>query len=99
MEQRLKAINGILLGDSGYPIRDWLLTPFNAPEGEEEDNFNNCHVLTRNVIERCFGVIKKRFYALHNRLKTGPTHGMLSHLRVFCITQYCNVIEDTYNGR
>ena len=52
-----------ILGDSGYPLRPWLLTPFEeepAP-GTPECRFNQSHKKTRSVIERCNGVLKARF--------------------------------------
>ena len=57
----------VLLGDSAYPLRQWLLTPFGGdPEGAK-GRYNVAHIRTRNVVERAFGVIKSRFFAL----KTG----------------------------
>ena len=57
----------VLLGDSAYALRPWLLTPFaGEPEGAKL-RYNMAHIKTRNVIERAFGVLKARFYTL----KTG----------------------------
>ena len=54
---------GWLLGDSGYryPLRDYLMTPFNTPATPAEERFNNAHTRTRHVVERAFGVLKSRF--------------------------------------
>ena len=52
---------GWLLGDSGYPLRDYLMTSFNTPATPAEERFNNAHTRTRNVVERAFGVLKSRF--------------------------------------
>ncbi|KAJ8913887.1 hypothetical protein NQ315_005684 [Exocentrus adspersus] len=39
-----------LLGDSGYPLRPWLLTPLrNTIPGTPEDRFNNCLKTIREV--------------------------------------------------
>lgn len=66
--------NGFLLGDSGYPCRSYLLTPFANPTTRGEEAYNTAHVATRNVIERCFGILKRRFpcltYSLRNKLET-----------------------------
>lgn len=72
MERHPRAIQGIILGDSGYPIREWLITPFMNPQEQAEENFNTAHVLTRNIIERCFGILKKRFYSMQIGLRLYP---------------------------
>lgn len=55
---------GKLIGDSGYPCTPHLITPFLRPSNETEECFNRMHIQTRNVIERCFGVMKQRFRIL-----------------------------------
>lgn len=55
-----------LLGDSGYGISPWLITPFKPPANAAERNFNLCHSRERVIIERCFGQLKKRFPILGN---------------------------------
>lgn len=59
-----------LLGDSGYPCRNYLLTTILAPSNEKERNFNISHKKTRNCIERAFGVLKRRFACLSIPLRT-----------------------------
>lgn len=53
--------DGLLLGDSGYPLKPWLMTPFNNPSHDSETRYNASHGKTRNIIERAFGVLKSRF--------------------------------------
>ncbi|KAK5639252.1 hypothetical protein RI129_011744 [Pyrocoelia pectoralis] len=54
-----------LLGDSGYPLRPWLLTPIqNAAAGSAEENYNMHQTRARATIERCNGVLKMRFRCL-----------------------------------
>ncbi|KAI4455382.1 hypothetical protein MML48_9g00012114 [Holotrichia oblita] len=62
MEQEYE--NCILLGDSAYPCRNYLMTPVAHPRNVAENNYNNAQIHTRNCIERCFGVLKRRFPAL-----------------------------------
>ena len=62
--------HGFLLGDSGYACRSYLLTPFLTPQTVKERNYNTAHIKTRNIIERAFGILKKRFAILSARVKT-----------------------------
>ena len=64
------ATNGLLLGDSGYACRAYLMTPLLNPRSEAERRYNTAHRRTRCVIERCFGVLKRRFPCLHSGMRT-----------------------------
>ncbi|KAM7305897.1 putative nuclease HARBI1 [Ixodes scapularis] len=52
-----------LLGDSGYPLEPWLMTPVpgrpavSTPAGR----YNAAHASMRSVVERCIGLLKSRF--------------------------------------
>lgn len=53
--------NFFLLGDSGYFCKRFLLTPILNPCTNAEQNYNRSHITTRNTVERCIGVWKRRF--------------------------------------
>ena len=53
-----------LLGDSGYSLKKWLMTPFGTPISACEKKFNLLHRKTRRVIEQAFGVLKSRWRIL-----------------------------------
>lgn len=56
--------NSIMLGDSGYALKKYLITPILNPTIEVEQVFNESQIRTRNPIERLFGVLKRRFPVL-----------------------------------
>ncbi|XP_060580385.1 putative nuclease HARBI1 [Ruditapes philippinarum] len=53
--------NGLLLGDSGHPLRRYLLTPKVNPTTPQEEAFNKHHSRGRMVVEKAFGILKSRF--------------------------------------
>lgn len=53
--------DGLLLGDNAYPIKTYLITPLLHAETPAERFYNRSHIRTRNIIERLFGVWKRRF--------------------------------------
>ena len=73
------APDGILLGDSGYPLLRWLMTPFATVTCDPQQRYNNAHIATRGTIERINGVLKRRFACL-NYLRVEPK-------------QACNIIS------
>lgn len=54
-------VDGLLLGDSGYPLSSYLMTPLNTATTKAERDYNDVHAHARNVVERSFGLLKKRF--------------------------------------
>lgn len=63
------SVTGYLLGDSGYPLKPYLMTPISDPQKPEQFSYNISHVQTRNCIERAFGVLKKRFAILSQPIR------------------------------
>ncbi|XP_050315612.1 putative nuclease HARBI1 [Anthonomus grandis grandis] len=62
----------IILGDSGYANRNYLLVPLLNPSNHAEELYNEAHIRTRNTIERLFGVWKRRFPILAYGLRYKP---------------------------
>lgn len=51
----------LLVGDAGYPISNYLLTPLHNPTNHAERRYNAAQIATRNPVERSYGVWKRRF--------------------------------------
>lgn len=76
-----------ILGDSGYPLEPWLITPFRATsEGSREAAFNTLHSKTRNIIERCIGILKSRFRCLLGARQLHYTPKKASQIVNVCTT-------------
>jgi len=56
---------GHLLGDSAYPLKQYLLTPVRDPQTQAERNFNSCHKRARQRVEDTFGRWKSRWLCIH----------------------------------
>ncbi|CAG5007581.1 unnamed protein product [Parnassius apollo] len=71
--------NRWLIGDSAYPCTSYLLTPLLNATSVAENRYNEAHIKTRNTIERCFGVWKRRFpiLSLKIRVATQTTQAII----------------------
>lgn len=57
--------DAILLGDSAYPVKEWLIPPILNAQSDSEERFNVAHKSTRRLIENAFGILKERFSCLY----------------------------------
>ena len=64
--------DGVLLGDSGYACSPFLLTPYAQSSTRSEERYNKAHKSTRNLVERSFGTLKRRFHVLHSEIRMAP---------------------------
>lgn len=56
--------NGVILGDSAYPLKQWLIPPtYEDVLNQAQNNFNRAHKQTRRIIENAFGILRKSFHA------------------------------------
>uniref|UniRef100_A0A8C4SDY6 Putative nuclease HARBI1 n=1 Tax=Erpetoichthys calabaricus TaxID=27687 RepID=A0A8C4SDY6_ERPCA len=93
--------NGIILGDSAYPLLPWLMTPFPVGNTPEQAGFNSSTCKTRCAIEHLNGVLKRRFACL-NYLRVEPKVAcniILACIVLHNITTRRNVpLDDIYDG-
>ena len=60
----------LILGDSAFPFRIWLMKPYtHANLTLEETNFNYRLSRARMVVERAFGQLKSRWRVLYRKLE------------------------------
>ena len=83
--------SGWLLGDSGYPLRPFLLTPILKERDNADNKYNICHKRTRCLVERAIGQLKIRFRCLD---KTGGCL-VMSPQRSAQIIIACSVLHNT----
>ena len=79
--------DGLLVGDSAYPCRPFLMTPFNQPGDEKERRFNAALCRARVLIEQSFGILKRRFPCLQVGLRMSPE-------RAAYVTMACVVLHN-----
>ena len=60
---------GLVLGDSGYMCRPWLLTPYSNPATAMEKEFNRRQRKTRVMVECAIGRLKKTWNILHQEIR------------------------------
>lgn len=81
--------NGILLGDSGYECRPYLLTPLTNPANREEQLYNESLIRTRQTVERLFGIWKRRFPILHKGMYILLNYSILKSMVPIIYLQSC----------
>ncbi|GBO99012.1 Putative nuclease HARBI1 [Eumeta japonica] len=86
--------NRWLIGDSAYPCKPYLLTPLLTPVSRKEINYNRAHIKTRNTIERCFGVWKRRFPVLSLKIRLC----LATTQAVVIVTSVCTIYAENGFG-
>ena len=82
------SIDGIILGDSGYPCKKFLMTPLLDPRTSSERRYNFAHISTRSTVERMFGVWKQRFRCLRTPIRTKMQNTLTIVVATACLHNY-----------
>ena len=61
--------NSLILGDSGYTLDNHVMIPLANPVTRAENLYNESHIRTRNVVERQYGIWKRRFQILRLEIR------------------------------
>jgi len=69
---KLKLILFQCVFPTGYACTPYLLTPYTAPITEAQRRFNVAHKKSRCIIERLFGMVKRRFPSLSFGIRMQP---------------------------
>ena len=86
--------DGLLLGESGYPLRPWLLTPVLISTSPQEVGYNEAHMKTRNIIESSFGLLKSCFRCIDTSGGTRPIVIAVVVLHNLCIIHHLPLPEN-----
>ena len=86
-----------ILGDGGYALRPWLMTPFkDSTKNIDEYRYNKIHSQTRINIEIAFGWLKNRFRIFQQNLSENTVQNSVNNI-IACMTLH-NIyisVEDT----
>jgi hypothetical protein len=85
-------IDGLLLGDSGYPLSPFLMIPYpHPPNCRERGRFNRALCRARCTVERCIGILKRRWPCLSKKLRC--KHDKVPDVIVACAVLHNLCIE------
>ena len=81
-------IDGILLGDGGYPCRHYLMTPVVNPTTSKERRYNRAHIATHGTVERMSGLRKSRFQCISIPSRTSLKNTLVIVVAIACIHNF-----------
>lgn len=82
-----------IVGDSGFPLLPWLLTPYQGKElSESKAEFNKRHLATRIVAQRALARLKDVWKMIHGMMWRPDKHKLPRFILVCCILH--NIVID-----
>ena len=105
-EQNSTTINGVdvpplILGDSAYPLQNWLLKPFSHASylTPQQIHYNNCLSMSRVVVENAFGRLKARFRCIAKRLDLLLDNCLYAITACCILHNYCELSNQPFDER
>ncbi|XP_021958890.1 putative nuclease HARBI1 [Folsomia candida] len=84
----------VILGDSAYPLKSWLMPPIvEANNIPETIRYNRAHKGTRRLVECAYGIVKERFPCL-NYMRLRPI--VAAKVVMTCITSHNIASRDDF---
>ncbi|XP_038066805.1 putative nuclease HARBI1 [Patiria miniata] len=77
-------LNGVLVGDTGYALRPWLMTPILAPTTNAERHYNRSHRKARVTVGQTFGQLKRNIPCLSLGMRVSPQRACII-IRACCV--------------
>ena len=69
--------HSLVIGDSGYALKPYLMTPYENPTTRQQIRFNTTHKTCRSSVERSIRQLKRRFCCLKEGLRVQPEKACL----------------------
>ena len=94
-----QSVPPLILGDSAYPLQDWLQKPFSQGSGltPQQVHFKNCLSMDRVVVENAFGRLKGRFKCIAKRLDLRVDNCVLVVSACCTLHNYCELSQQTFD--
>ncbi|KAF1388876.1 hypothetical protein PFLUV_G00067400 [Perca fluviatilis] len=78
-----------LIGDRGYALAPWLMTPLTNPQTHQEASYNQRHARNRSTIERTIGILKGCWMCLDTaEAALQAREGLQNYYGLLCVTQH-----------
>jgi hypothetical protein len=79
-------------------LREWLFTPVVRIRSPKDLAYNTAHSVTCCTIERCIGILKRRWHCPHTELRVAPDRACQIFLCMCCPAQTCHRFQQPHGS-